>query len=53
MAKRTNYQQEKRLKELAKQKRKDAKKERKLEREQRDTDVEEGFVSDAPAELLE
>ena len=39
MAKRNNYQQEKRSKELDKQKKKEAKKERKLNREQQETDT--------------
>ena len=39
MAKRNNYQQEKRSKELDKQKKKEAKKERKLNRERQDIDA--------------
>jgi hypothetical protein len=39
LAKRNNYQQEKRSKELDKQKKKEAKKERKLNREQQETDA--------------
>ena len=39
LAKRNNYQQEKRSKELDKQKKKEAKKERKLNRERQETDA--------------
>jgi hypothetical protein len=43
VVKRTNYKQEKRIKELEKQKKKDAKKERKLNKD-KSTSVEEGFI---------
>lgn len=46
MVKRTNYKQEKRIKELEKQKKKDAKKERKINKDRTAPDVDEIVLDD-------